>query len=167
MNHVKFIALLLFMLIAPSCKKDKDKGTDVETPRTFYEINLRHIKQKEALMSDAVIQVSGANNGVTWKMGDVYVYRTRSGLYGKFRVGAIDPNDNYKLTISAVTYNADGSVHGEAEKIVIRGTYGADLEKLVEGTSIDDIDFQWVRQSQVNTIFTPTNGGAFIVYRLD
>lgn len=166
MNHVKFIAVLLFMLMAPSCKKDKDKDPDVETPGTFSQINLRHIKQKEALMSDAVIQTSGVN-GVGWKMGEVYVYRTRSGLYGKFRVGAIDPDENYKLTISAVTYNADGSIHGEAEKIVIRGTYGADLENLVEGTSMGDIDFQWVRQNQATTIFTPTNGGAFIVYRLD
>jgi len=157
---------MLLVFILPFCKKDKDPEPEPAVPRTFAQINLNHIKQKESLMSDEAIQTSGVN-GVGWKMGEVYVYRTRSGLYGKFRVGTIEPAVNYRLTITAVTYKQDGTVHNEIEKLVIRGTFGANLEDMAEGVSYTDIDFQWVRQSQVNTMFTPTNGGAFIVYRLD
>jgi hypothetical protein len=164
MNLIKLITFSVFVFILISCKKDKDPETT--EPRTFEQIDLSHIKQKESLMSGEVIQTSGVN-GVGWKTGDVYVYRTRSGLFGKFKVGSIEPAVNYRLTITAVTYNQDGSVHHEMEKFLIRGTFGADLENMVEGASISDIDFQWARQSQVNTMFTPANGAAFIVYRLD
>lgn len=162
MKLIKLVTFILFVLALSSCKKDKKPGTTA--PRNFTEIDLSDIKQKESLMSDEAIQTSGVN-GVGWNIGDVYVYRTRSGLYGKFMVGTIEPAANYRLTITAVTYNPDGSVHTEINKLVIRGTFGANLEDMVEGVSMSDIDFQWVRQSQVNTIFTPTNGGAFIVYR--
>ncbi len=164
MKLIKLTVLVLLVLSQASCKKDKK--TETTEPRTFSEITLSHIKQKEALMSDEAIQTSGVN-GVGWKAEDVYVYRTRSGLYGKFRVGTIEPAVNYRLTITAVTYKPDGTVHNEIEKLVIRGTFGANLEDMVEGVSNSDIDFRWVRQSQVNTMFTPTNGGAFIVYRLN
>jgi hypothetical protein len=164
MNLIKLITFVLFVLTLTSCKKDKKPETT--EPRTFAEINLSYIKQKESLMSDEAIQTSGVN-GVGWKTGEVYLYRTRSGLYGKFRVGTIEPAVNYRLTITAVTYNDDGSVHNEMEKLVIRGTFGANLEDMAEGTSTSDIDFLWSRQDQVITIFTPTNGAAFIVHRFN
>lgn len=162
MKLIKLVTFILFVLALSSCKKDKEPGTT--EPRNFTEIDLSDIKEKESLMSDEAIQTSGVN-GVGWNIGEVYVYRTRSGMYGKFRVGTIEPAENYRLTITAVTYNPDGSVYKEINKLVIRGTFGANLEDMVEGVSMSDIDFQWVRQSQVNTIFTPTNGAAFIVYR--
>lgn len=163
MKLVKQIIVILMVLNLASCKKNKNP--EETGPRTFAQITLSHIRQKESLMSDEAIQTSGVN-GVGWKTGEVYVYRTRSGLYGKFRVGTIEPDVNYRLTITAVTYNDDGSVRKELEKLVIRGTFGADLEEMAEGTSTSDIDFHWSRESQVNTMFTPTNGAAFIVYRL-
>lgn len=165
MKPITFITLVLFLWIMPSCKKDKEP--EPAEPRNFTEINRTHIRKKESLMSDAPIQVSGVNNGVSWELGDVYLYRTRSGLFGKFRVGAIEQAQNHRLTISAVTYKDDGSVHGQAEKLVIRGTFGADLEALAESISGSDLDFFWQRQNQETTIFNPTNGAAFIVHRFD
>lgn len=163
---IKLTTFILFVFTLISCKKDKRPKPEQAEPRTFAEINLSDIKGKESLMGDEEIQTSGVN-GVGWKTGEVYLYRTRSGLYGKFRVGTIEPAENYRLTITAVTYNDNGSVHKEIEKLVIKGTYGANLEDMAEGTSTSDIEFLWARPSQVNTIFTPTNGAAFIVYRLD
>lgn len=154
--------IILLSITIDACSKAKEP----EPSSGFDKITWNEIKEKESLMGDEEIQTSGVN-GIGWKKGEIYFYRTRSGMFGKFLIGSIEPEVNYRFTITAVTFNFDGTLHKKVENLKIRGTYGANLEDMIEASIMEDMDFYWVRQNQSTTIFTPTNGAAFIVFRMD
>lgn len=69
-----------------SCDKNEDNEPETEkTPTNFAEISLTHIKAVETAMSSNPITVSDGNN-IYWETGDVFVYKTGEGRYGKFEV---------------------------------------------------------------------------------
>ena len=92
--------------------------------------------------------------------GTILLYQTSEGRYGKLLVSAY----GYNLTLSWTTYNSDGSVYTSGTGLVIRGTFGCDLDRGVEvvGTATDD--FQWRQVSAVQRFVEPKNGARFTLY---
>ncbi len=153
------ILMLTTILLMQSCKKKSDAPAG--PPKTYAEIKQDAIKNKEAAMSANAIQASGSG-GVSWSAGDVFVYKTRTGLYGKFKILSITVADNYKLVIEAVTFNAAGAIHKQTASLTLPGTWVCDLETLVESTG--GSDFHWNRQNSTDTFLEPENGAKFVKY---
>lgn len=154
----KITSVLLFaMFFIVSCSKDDNK------PASYEEINRADIKAREGQLTDDPVAVSNAG-GIIWKAGDVYIFKNRVGVFGKFKVIAIDPANNYELRIAAVIYNTDGTVAEQTDGIGIRGTWGCDLAILAEAIDFANTDFSWSRETQTNTTFNPANGAVFMKY---
>lgn len=148
-----------FVLTTSSCGKDDD----VKKPTNYAEINLANIKAEESRLSDTTIFSTNAG-GIIWKPGDVYIFKTRNGRFGKFRVVSINAASNFDLTIEAAVYNHDGTIAEESGSVVIRGTWGCNLEILAEGINSADLDFHWGRANPTDTYLSPQNGAKFMKY---
>lgn len=167
MRHQTLFCALAFLSGAflISCDKNDDNEPETEkTPTSFAEISLTHIKAVETAMSSNPITVSDGNN-IYWETGDVFVYKTGEGNYGKFEVLKIDPAANYKLTIKITNYAADGSTFLETNSLEIRGTYPCDLDIFAETSGTTTDDFHWNRLTSTNTSFDPKNGAKFVKYQ--
>ena len=83
----RFFLFGLAMIVAcfaGSC--DNDDQTPVVEPATDYAgIQLQHIKALESEMTSAEIQASNASE-ILFKEGDVFVYLSSEGNYGKFKI---------------------------------------------------------------------------------
>ena len=77
----------------------------------------------------------------------------------------VDKNDNYKLTVRYVTYNSNGSVYSQSDRLEIEGTFNCDLDK---GKSEDvdraDADFQLGRQDETTTVIYQTDESLLRVF---
>jgi hypothetical protein len=163
MKSIKFSMLaIIFALSIFSCKKSTTEPTPV-LPKNYSEITNTHLQSKDASMTAAVIAASNAS-GLLMKVGDVFAYKTNNGLYGKFEIVAIDIPTNYKLTINAVTYNADGSVKISNNGLIIRGAWLCDLDLLLEGVDNTTSDFKWNRATTTDTNLEPKNAAKFYKY---
>jgi len=108
-----------------------------------------------------------ASDGSEFWPGTYFVYKTNMGRYGKFIVDDLDQADNNKLTITWVTYNADGSTYSKGTGLEINGTYTCDLDKGVEGPSTG-ADWQWVMKSSTVRYLRPLYGAEFkLMYRVE
>ncbi|MEO9872788.1 T9SS type A sorting domain-containing protein [Ekhidna sp.] len=91
---------------------------------------------------------------VDFTLGDVLLYKTNRGRYGKL---LITSNIDGEIALDWVTYNTNGSVYTEGQLDVVQAT---DLDR---GTSQSipngNADFVWSRNT-----FSPTNGALFNVY---
>ncbi len=168
MKSIKFSMLaIIFALSIFSCKKSTTESTPVlptpVLPKNYSEITNAHLQAKDASMTVAVIAVSDAS-GLLMKAGDVFAYKTNNVQYGKFEIVAIDIPTNYKLTINAVTYNADGSVKSTSNGLIIRGTFLCDLDLLAEGLDNTTSDFKWNRVTATDTNLEPKNAAKFYKY---
>lgn len=154
-----FLVIGSFVLATSSCGKDDD----VKKPTTYATISLANIKAEESRLSDATIFSTNAG-GIIWKPGDVFIFKTRNGRFGKFRVVSINAASNFDLTIEAAVYNLDGTIAEESGSIVIRGTWGCNLEILAEDPDPLDLDFHWGRSNATDTYLSPQNGAKFMKY---
>ena len=157
------LAILSGALLISCDKNENNEPEEEKTPTNFAEISLNHIKAEEKAMSSDKITVSDAT-GVIWKPGDIFLYKTGEGRYGKFEVVKIDQAANYKLTIKITNYADDGSVFLETNSLEIRGTYPCDLDIVAETGETSTDDFQWNRLTSTNTSFDPKNGAKFVKY---
>lgn len=108
-----------------------------------------------------------ASDGIEFWPGTYFVYKTNLGRYGKFIVNDLDTSDNNKLTITWVTYNADGSTYSKGTGLEIHGTWTCDLDKGVEGPSAGAADWQWAMQTSTTRFLEPRNGAEFkLMYRV-
>lgn len=148
-----------FLFGASSCGKDDD----IKKPANYAEISQADIKANESLLSGDIIPASNAG-GIIWKPGDVFIFKAHGGRFGKFRVVSINAASNYDLTIAAVIYNNDGSIAEQTDGLTIRGTWGCNLEVLIEDPSPLTIDFHWSRSNSTDTYFSPANGAKFMKY---
>jgi hypothetical protein len=163
MKSIKFSMLaIIFALSIFSCKKNATDTTPV-LPKNYSEITNAHLQSKDASMATTIIPASNAT-GLIMKAGDVFAYKTNNGLYGKFEIVAIDIPTNYKLTINAVTYNADGSVKTTNNGLIINGTFLCDLDLLAEGLDNTTSDFKWSRATTADTNLEPKNAAKFYKY---
>lgn len=84
-------------------------------------------------------------------------------MNGKLEILGVDETVNYKLTIKAVTYNADGTIFSQTGSLDIRGTWSCDLDAMVE-ISNHDSDFWWERVTSTDTSLSPRNTAHFAEY---
>lgn len=157
MKKTLFLAVVFLALL--SCKKEEPEVA----PANFAEIQLKHIQALEAKMSIDRIVISDAT-GVVWKAGNVYVYKTNDGRFGKFEVVSIDPTQNYQLTIKAVNYAPDGTIYNQSDALSIKGTWHCDLDLVKETIGNNTVDFQNERDTKTNTFFRPENKAKFVKY---
>lgn len=153
--------LLLIALIAGvSCKKDNDGAG--RQPSDFNGISISHVKAIEPALSEAEIYATESGN-ILWNTGDVFVFKTNKGVYGKFKVVGINAAQNDNLVINAEIFNADGSTLQQNENLLVRGTWTCDLDSLKETSIGANADFHW-RRTQNNTILNPYNGAKYSRY---
>ncbi|HUI93760.1 MAG TPA: hypothetical protein VLX68_16075 [Chitinivibrionales bacterium] len=91
--------------------------------------------------------------------GTILVYKTNSGLLGKMEV----VNYGYNLWLKIVTYNADGTVHAQADSVEIRGTFECSLDSAKE-TLAPSADFHWDIIGGNNRVLTMMNGATIGIY---
>lgn len=160
MKTFKFIFILLSGLILSNCNKDDNDPS----PQNYDDLTRQDILNKESQMIAGNITTTNAD-GLIWLAGDVIVYKTSEGRYGKFEILSIDQADNYKLTIKLTTFADNGSVFISTNNLVIRGTYLCDLDTAIEmGINGTDEDFHWNRQTSTLTYLSPYNGAKFLKY---
>jgi hypothetical protein len=120
------------------------------------------ITAMENQMSTGKIDASDGND---FMPGTYFIYKTNLGRYGKFIVEKLDKNDNNKLTIGWVTYNANGSVYSSGSGLEIRGTWSCDLDEGNETIGIEQ-DWAWVMATATTRYLLPQNGAKFkLMYR--
>jgi hypothetical protein len=108
------------------------------------------------------------SDGIEFWPGTYFVYKTNMGRYGKFKVDDLDTMNNNKLTITWVTYNADGSTYSKGTGLEIRGSWDCDLDKGVEGPPSGAEDFRWNMQTSTVRYLYPLNGARFkLIYRAE
>jgi len=134
-------------------------------PENYADIALGNIQFNEDNLSGDSIEATNADGNI-FKTGDVLIYKTNEGRYGKLEVLSIDDADNKKLAIKAVTYTNDGSIYKETSFLEIRGTWSADLDELIEAPAgqISIQDFWWERINTTDTDFTPENDAKYYMY---
>ena len=152
-----FTSILIF-----SCSKDETK--EKKSP-AFADIQLNDIKQKATAMTSTSLVISNSG-GVVWKAGDVFIYKTASGNYGKFQVVSVTVSENYKLTINAITFKQDGTILSINSAMPVRGTWFGDLDATKEAGDDGTEDFKNNRLTNTDTEFAPLHGAVFVKYSL-
>ena len=164
----KFLSLLVivFTLITVfSCRKD-DQEQPKPVLKTYAELTLDDIKAKENALSTAVLVISDAG-GIKMKAGDIILYKTQKGKYGKMEVIAIDAASNYKIKVKAMTYvNENWTEYITSNALEVRGTWYCDLD-YPNMKEVDDetlADFKNERLTNTDTKLTSKNGAKFMKY---
>jgi len=117
----------------------------------YDKLNNNNLASQLDNLPDGPIHISN-NQGIVTGPGSIIVYATSDGNLGKMQILDVDKNDNYKLTLKYVTYNADGSVHSQSNHLEVKGTYSCDLDKgNAEDMIQSEIDFQLGRQDKNTT----------------
>lgn len=117
----------------------------------FDKLDRKSIADKlESLPDNNNIPVAN-NSGIVNGKGTVILFATSDGNMGKMEILDIDKYDNYKMTIKYVTYNYNGSIHGQSSEIEVIGSFLCDLDA---GNALDssrnDSDF-WYKVADKNT----------------
>lgn len=122
----------------------------------FDKLNPQGIKQNlDDLPNVNTIPISN-KNGIVNGTGTVIVYATSDGNIGKLEILDINKDDNYKLTVRFVSYNAKGAIESQSNKLVIPGTYTCDLDKgKIEGVIYSEQDFHFSRQDKHTSSINP------------
>ena len=130
----------------------------------FDQLDKNTIDTKFDSLPDERIQIS-IPSGVLLDAGTIIFYKTSEGYLGKMEFLNIDKNDNYKLTVKYVTYNADGSIQRKSSNLEIEGTYNCDLDMgSTDNVSNDDADFRLGRTNETNTVLWQGKSSQLRVY---
>ena len=130
----------------------------------FDQLDKNTIDTKFDSLPDERIQIS-IPSGVLLDAGTIIFYKTSEGYLGKMEFLNIDKNDNYKLTVKYVTYNADGSIQRKSSNLEIEGTYYCDLDMgSTDNVSNDDADFRLGRTNETNTVLWQGKSSQLRVY---
>jgi len=119
------------------------------------------VAQENDMTSDNILATD--SSGILFSPGDVFLYKTNLNRFGKMTIVNINASDNYKLTFNGITYNSDGTVYKQENNVVIRGTWSADLDELIEAPASQSgiRDFFWQRVNADTTYVTPLNEAKF------
>ena len=72
----------------------------------------------------------------------------------------------YNLTVQWATYNSDGSIFQSGENLLIKGTWGYDMDYGIESTdSPSQRDFWWQQVDSEIRYIVPHNGAQFAIYQ--
>ena len=155
-----FIALVLVTIIA-SCSKDDSSPTP--TPANYDQIKLSDIQNRSSLMTATNIKASDVA-GILWAKGTVVIFKTSEGTFGKLEVVNIEKVNNYALIVNITIYNANGSTKNIIKGLLIRGTWGCNLDLPSEEAVGLKSDFFWDRPTDFDTFLVPKNGAVFLQY---
>ena len=134
-------------------------------PTKYEEITLPYIKKLEKYMFSDRVLVSNSS-GVIWQSGEVLIFKTSEGNFGKMKIISIDAADNYRLSLIATVFNNDGTVKMAAtNNFTIRGTYLCDLDVMTETPETVGDDFHWNVLTHTQTVFDPKNNAKFFCYQ--
>lgn len=154
---LSLLTLVFSLTLITSCEKPEDD------PSLFDLVAPEDIAMLEEDMEAGPMTISNAN-GVQWEPGDVFIYKTNQGRFGKFEVISVNQAENYKLTIKAVTYDTGGVIHSQTSSLSIRGTWLCDLDTMTEVGIDGTEDFKVSRDTEVNTSLLPTLTAVFSAY---
>lgn len=140
---------------------------------SFSDITLAMIEREEATFTTNSIPISD-EAGIKCKVGDIFLYKTNKGKFGKMEILSINKAENYKLTFRVKTFHNGNEIEVlTSNGLIVRGTYPCNLDSPLhefgEITDLDNFglsDFKNERQTTTNTIISPENGAKFIKYSL-
>ncbi len=132
------------------------------TGDSFIDLAWGGIKLLEGSLSIAPIYGSNTDNQLP--VGQIVIYKTTMGLFGKFRVKLFQPGVSNDLYIEWVTYFIDGSVYSSGSNLLIRGTWSCDLDAGIEVVSDPSQDFFWNQQTSSERYIQPQNGAILSLY---
>lgn len=160
MKKTLIILFSVFLVTLSACKKDSNSK-----PGNYGEIKNEHIAALESSMASQAIAAVNASGTLLLKPGDIIVFKTNKGRFGKMQIVSIDATDNYKLTFNAACYDPDGSTYKSKSNVSIRGTWSADLDEIVEESTLPGtLDFFWNRVNDPITNLAPMVGAKFMKY---
>ncbi len=141
--------------------------TDTEAPAkatSFDDLILYHIKAAETKMTGVEIPFLKDGNKIT--KGTVIIYKTNSGRYGKMQILEDVVQHMTVLTVSAVTYNANGTVYKQNSNFLINISWLYDMDELKKGTKgTNGVDWQWESESPAYNHLSAQNGAIFAIYK--
>ena len=133
---------------------------------TFQKLNKDALTKLDKQISDREMVYLSNPSGIVVHKGDVFIYKTSEGKYGKLEILDVDKNNNYNTTFRYITYANDGSILSQSDNFTVRGTYTCDLDNgTEEGTADDKVDFQLGRESGTNTRLDCYNNASIISYK--
>jgi outer membrane protein OmpA-like peptidoglycan-associated protein len=133
---------------------------------TFQKLNKNALTKLDKQISDREMVYLSNPSGIVVHKGDVFIYKTSEGNYGKLEILNVDKNNNYNTTFRYITYAKDGRILSQSDNFTVRGTYTCDLDNgTEEGTSDGNVDFQVGRESSTNTRLDCYNGASVISYK--
>ena len=161
MKKLQLIITLALVTIISSCSKNDVVPT--AAPANYDQIKLTDIQNRSSLMTATDILASDFI-GILWKKGSVFIFKTSDGTFGKFEVVDILKVNNYALILNVTLFYANGTTKNIINGLLIRGTWGCNLDLPEEDTRSLQSDFFWDRSTQFGTFLIPKNGAVFLQY---
>ncbi len=161
MKKLQLVTALALVTILSSCSKEDPAPTP--QPANYDEIKLVDIQNRSGLMTATNILASDAL-GFLWPKGTIVIFKTSNGTLGKFEVVNIEKVNNYALTLNVTIYDSNGTIKKSINGLLIRGTWGCNLDTPIEDNAGLQSDFSWYRPTQFETHLVPNNGAIFLKY---
>ena len=157
MNALAIVVFLAAALYAEP-PKDPTKGDQPFNGLTFKQIKELVDRAKK----DKETKIDGSdNNHNQIPQGTILCYVTDDGRYGKLKVLEY----GYNLAVKWVTYDKEGGVFSNGDRLVVRGTWEYDLDYGVEGgKGRSKVDFWWEQVNRTVRCLVFRNGAVLTVY---
>lgn len=151
-------------LLITSCSKKNDKPATTTTGTDYATLTRAQIVSADSNLSSTYITLQ-TSDALYFKKGDVYMYQTKTGLYGKLQIDSVNTNpEDYWVELDATTFKADGSVSKQVTNLSIHGTWSADFDNLVETSDDGASDMFLERMDESTTYWDPMNNATFAKY---
>src|SRR5262245_22295479 len=161
------LAAVLFtaaLLHAQPTTGDERKGDTLKGDKSFDDVTLKQIKEAvDAAKKEKREKIDGSDTKDNeMPKGTILCFVTDQKRYGKLKVLEY----GYDLTIKWVTYDEKGNVFSKGDKLVVRGTWGCDLDYGVEGDEgKSPTDFWWEQRDKKRRYITSQRGAVLTVYQ--
>ena len=151
---------MVVLLVFTACSSDDDAQSP-EAPLTFETLTMADIAALEEDMG--VFSQNGTNDGgILWESGKVLLYKTSDDRFGKLKVLNISSFGGFTLTITAITYNEDGSIYNSDDFLQISGNSMCDLDDMNPPIISSPFDFRWHRVTESTTRIESQNEALFV-----
>ena len=129
-----------------------NNSNSINSGASFNQLDKNTIANKLETLPDSFKIPISNKSGIVNGQGTIILYATTNGKFGKMEILDVNKDNNYELTIKYVTYNYDGTVYSQVEKLQIEGTYGCELDEGYSGdVDIEDAEFFLGRQGSTTT----------------
>ena len=155
--------MVAVLFAVPTFLAQPPQGDELKVDKPFDDVTLVQIKESlDKANIGKPFKIDGSdNNDNHIPKGRILCYITNDNRYGKLKVVEY----GYNLTVKWVTYDEDGGVFSKGGQLVVRGTWGCDLDYGVEGSKgKSKIDFWWQQVEKPVLYFVFLNGAVFTIY---